>query len=149
MSFLTDTLFGMMILPQIQLTICSPRTISGSDSLIFQLTGSCYLNEPAGQVAKVIVRFAVSQVVAAWSNPAVDAVNAVEAVLTCFVHPALLDPGSRFHQDMFSAVRIWTEQLSSEKKARILDGLTREGVRQGRHHDATIVEALRIQRQQP
>ena len=148
MSFLTDTLSGMMILPPTQLIICSQRTISGIDSLTFPLTCSCYLNEPAGQVAKVIVRFAVSQVVAAWSNPAIDAVNAVEAILTCFVHPALLDPASRFHQDMFSAVRIWTEQLSTEKKARILDGLTREGVRQGRHHDAVIVEALRTQRPQ-
>jgi hypothetical protein len=37
--------------------------------------------------------------------------------------------------DMFTVVRDWIEGLPSDKKERILEGLTKEGVKEGRHHD--------------
>jgi len=37
--------------------------------------------------------------------------------------------------DMFSTVKNWIEGLPRDRKETILEGLTREGVRQGRHHD--------------
>jgi hypothetical protein len=36
---------------------------------------------------------------------------------------------------MLANVKNWIEQLIPDKRARVLDGLTREGVRLGRHHD--------------
>jgi hypothetical protein len=95
---------------------------------------SCYLNEPAGNVAKIIISFAVTQVVAAWSNENVDARAAVESVLQCFCHPALLTQ-SQLHQTMFATVKLWVDNIPVDKRARIFEGLTSQGVRQGRHHD--------------
>jgi hypothetical protein len=37
--------------------------------------------------------------------------------------------------DMFSTVQNWINNLPRDKKDRILEGLTKEGVRQGKHHD--------------
>jgi hypothetical protein len=93
------------------------------------------LNEPAGLVAKIVVSYAVTQVVAAWSNETIDARNAVESILQCFCHPALLNQSSQLQQTMFATVKLWIDSVPVDKKPRILDGLTREGVRQGRHHD--------------
>src|SRR5208282_914380 len=120
------------ILP-IQLTACSPKTISGKLSGKCSY-GSCYLNEPAGNVAKVVISFAVTQVVAAWSNETIDPRAAVESVLQCFCHPALLTQ-SPLHQTMFATVKLWVDNIPVDKKARIFEGLTSQGVRQGRHHD--------------
>ena len=120
------------ILP-IQLTACSPKTISGKLSGKCSY-GSCYLNEPAGNVAKVVISYAVTQVVAAWSNETVDPRAAVESILQCFCHPALLTQ-SPLHQTMFATVKLWVDNIPVDKKARILEGLTSQGVRQGRHHD--------------
>jgi hypothetical protein len=37
--------------------------------------------------------------------------------------------------EMFGVVRDWIEGLPSDRKERILEGLTKEGVKEGRHHD--------------
>lgn len=99
------------------------------------LTDSCYLNDPAGQIAKVIVRHAVTQVVNAWSDNSIDINRSIDSIVECFCHPALLNRNSRLHMDMFGVVRDWIQGLPSDKKDRILDGLTKAGVREGRHHD--------------
>src|SRR5579859_6602063 len=96
---------------------------------------SCYLNDPAGQVAQVIVRHAVTEVVAAWSDHNVDPQRAIDSIVQCFCHPALLNRSSQLHMEMFSTVQRWIDGLPRDKKDRILEGLTKEGVRQGKHHD--------------
>ena len=96
------------------------------------------MNDPAGRLAKVIVQFAVTQIVHAWSDPSIDPHRAIDPILTCFVHPALLDRQSKLHMDMFAAVQSWVNELPPDRKAMILDGLTREGVREGRHHDDDV-----------
>jgi hypothetical protein len=52
-----------------------------------------------------------------------------------FCHPALLNHSLPLHRDMFAVVKNWVDTLPSDKKRVILDGLTKEGVRDGRHHD--------------
>jgi hypothetical protein len=96
---------------------------------------SCYLNEPAGKVAKVIVQFVVTQVVAAWSSDTIDPRVTIGSILQCFYHPAALNPSSKLHNDMLAVVKTWVDQLPATKKSTVLTGLTREGVKQGLHHD--------------
>src|SRR5208282_5971919 len=133
-----NILFGMTILPPIQRTAYSRRTISGMPFFPTMLMTSCYLNEPAGLVAKTIISYAVTKVVAAWSNELIDARATVDSILQCFCHPAFLSPLSQLQQSMFATVEAWIERQPADRKARILDGLTREGVRQGRHYDDEI-----------
>lgn len=96
---------------------------------------SCYLNEPAGKVAKVIVRHAATQVVAAWSDTTIDPRTAIDSVLQCFTHPAMLNSSVKLHCDMLAVVKTWIDGLPQDRKQKILSGLTRDGVKQGLHHD--------------
>jgi Heterokaryon incompatibility protein Het-C len=100
------------------------------------------LNDPAGRLAKVIVHFAVTQVVHAWSDPTINPHDAIAPILTCFVHPAFLDRQNPLHMDMFAAVESWVNDLPPDRKEVIFDGLTREGVREGRHHDDDVRSAV-------
>jgi hypothetical protein len=85
------------------------------------LTISLYLNEPAGLVAKVIISFTISNVVAAWSNETIDPHLAVNSILECFCHPAFLSPTSKLQQSMLSTVNLWIDSLPPIVKARVLD----------------------------
>jgi hypothetical protein len=83
----------------------------------------------------VIVQHAVTHVVLAWSDATVDSERAIDAVLSCFVHPSLLNPSLQLHQDMIGVVQIWITTLSLDKKQRVLQGLTSQGVKNGLNHD--------------
>ena len=121
-------------MPQIRLTPCSPK-VSPCPKLIPDHF-SCYLNEPAGQVAIVVVKHAVTQVVAAWSDPSVDPRRAIDSVMQVFCHPALLNRNSSVQMEMFRVVEQWANAMSPSDRSTMLEGLSKEGVRAGRHHDA-------------
>ena len=53
--------------------------------------------------------------------------------MTVFCHPALLNRNNPVQMEMFSAVELWVN--NHPDKNTMLDGLSREGVRAGRHHD--------------
>jgi hypothetical protein len=127
--------FGTTPTLPIQPIACSPKIISGIPSKI-SFNSSCYLNEPAGKAAKVIVQFAVTQVVATWSSDTIDPRVTIDSILQCFCHPAILNPSSKLHNDMLAVVKTWVDQLPTTKKSTVLTGLTREGVKQGLHHDS-------------
>jgi hypothetical protein len=63
----------------------------------------------------------------------------IDSILQCFCHPALLT-SSQLHTDMLTVVKTWIEQLPADKKSRVLLGLTRDGVKQGLHHDDEKVQ---------
>lgn len=45
------------------------------------------LNEPAGQIAQLIVKFAVERIAQAWSDDNIDPRQPVEDILQCLFHP--------------------------------------------------------------
>jgi Heterokaryon incompatibility protein Het-C len=102
---------------------------------------SCYLNEPAGKVAIVIVRHAVQQVVSAWSDPSIDPNRAIDSILTVFCHPSLLIRNNPVQMEMFGVVERWIN--SCPEKDKVLQRLTKEGVRAGRHHSSERKNAMR------
>jgi hypothetical protein len=123
-----------------QLTLCSLKvpTSKVADADHF----SCYLNEPAGQVAIVTVRHAVTQVVAAWSNPSIDPRQAIDSIMTVFCHPALLNHNSAVQMEMYAVVERWVNAMSPTDRNVMLEGLSKAGVRAGRHHDAKRNDGL-------
>jgi hypothetical protein len=47
----------------------------------------------------------------------------------------MLNANSKLHNDMLSVVKSWIDQLPQDRKQKVLTGLTKDGVRQGLHHD--------------
>lgn len=112
-----------------------PHSSDPTHSMLSKDHFSCYLNDPAGQLAKVIIRHAVTEVVATWSDASRDIDRTIDSIVSCFCHPALLNRSWKLHQDMFAVIQNWVAQLPPEKKSRIMQGLTSDGVRRGEHHD--------------
>lgn len=80
-----------------------------------------------------MVRHAVQQIVAAWSNPSIDPHDAIDSIMRVFCHPALLNRNNSVQMEMFSVVERWVN--NHPDKNTMLEGLSKEGVRAGRHHD--------------
>jgi hypothetical protein len=58
------------------------------------------VNEPAGNVAKIIVIYTVKLVVHAWDNTGDDVHNVTETVLQCLFHPDFHNPQSQIQKEM-------------------------------------------------
>ncbi|KAG6836212.1 hypothetical protein H0H93_010271 [Arthromyces matolae] len=86
------------------------------------------LNEPAGLVAKVVVKNTVGLVIKAWDDTSIN-VNALsEEILECLFHPSFTSHSSRIQQAMLSELSHWVSSLGS-KRSSILSRLTKEAVR--------------------
>jgi hypothetical protein len=120
----------------------NPNASDPTHSMLSKDHFSCWLNEPAGQVAIVVVRHAVTEVVAAWSDPSVDPYHAINNIMRVFCHPALLDRNCAVQMEMYGTVERWVNSLGYEDRNRMLQGLTKHGVRQGHHHDANKQDAF-------
>lgn len=88
------------------------------------------LNEPAGNIAKLIVRHVVKDVVDAWDNPGNDPHAHIESILACMYHPAF-NTGAPIQNEMEGYMRSW---LDSEDRGYILNALTKDAVRNGKNH---------------
>jgi len=55
--------------------------------------------------------------------------------MSVFCHPGLLNRNSAVQMEMYATVETWVNSLGPADKARMLDGLSKAGVRAGRHHD--------------
>jgi hypothetical protein len=54
------------------------------------------LNEPAGQIAKTIVTYAVNRVVKAWDDNSIPTQQVTEDILQCLFHPDFHDGRCEF-----------------------------------------------------
>lgn len=50
------------------------------------------LNEPAGQIAQIIVKYSVERIVQCWSDPNVNQHQVIEDILGCLHHPDFRNP---------------------------------------------------------
>ena len=112
----------------------NPNSTDPTHSMLSKDHFSCYLNEPAGQVAIVIIKHAVTQVVQAWSDPNINPHQAIDNILTVFCHPSFLNVNNPVHMEMWGVVEKWLARMSESDKARMFEGLSKDGVRHGRHH---------------
>lgn len=67
------------------------------------------LNEVAGQVAAVVVKYVGPRIIYAWSHPGVPVQQVTDDIVRVLHHPAVRDPRLELHRDMFERVRKWAE----------------------------------------
>ncbi|KAK7551197.1 heterokaryon incompatibility protein Het-C-domain-containing protein [Phyllosticta citricarpa] len=97
------------------------------------------LNEPAGNVASQVLKWAIPQIVECWDNEDIDADRTISRIIDGVLHhPALRDYGedgaSEGRQLMFRVVEQWWEEKDDSSKDDFRERLSREGVEQGRNH---------------
>jgi hypothetical protein len=87
------------------------------------------LNEPAGKVAQVIVRYTVTAVVKAWDDNSVNAKSVTDDVLQCLFHPDFQNHASQIQREMLACVRNWLQSLG-HKQSTVLARLSKQAVRE-------------------
>ncbi|OLL25254.1 hypothetical protein NEOLI_000830 [Neolecta irregularis DAH-3] len=93
-----------------------------------------YLNEPAGKIAIVIVKHTVGLITKAWFKSDIEPRSISNEILSAFHHPALRGRDN-VQNEMFEVVRSWIEERDSSACETILEGLTAEGVKEGRNQN--------------
>ncbi|TXT13760.1 hypothetical protein VHUM_01127 [Vanrija humicola] len=89
------------------------------------------LNQPAGEIAKIIVRYTVERVVKAWDDNNQNPQAIAEDVLQCLHHPDFRNPQC-IQNEMFNHMGKWLNELGSNKNQAI-DRLTAESVKGGKN----------------
>jgi hypothetical protein len=97
------------------------------------------LNEPAGKVARQIVKWVVPQIVACWDDESIDVERTLNRIIQGVLHhPALRDHGQDGASDgrrlMFGVVDEWWRGQSEREKNSLREQLNRRGVESGRNH---------------
>ncbi|GJJ14848.1 hypothetical protein Clacol_009116 [Clathrus columnatus] len=124
----------------------NPRASDPTHSFLSKDHFNLILNEPAGNIAKLIVAHTVKLVVKAWDDPSMNVHGITEDVLSCLFHPDFHDSSSQIQREMLEYMRTWLNSHGHQKDF-ILSRLTKDAVRNHRNirassdnHGATYVE---------
>jgi len=86
------------------------------------------LNEPAGNLAKIVVRHAVNLIVKAWDDPGANVRAITDEILQSMFHPDFHNQNSSIQREMMKYMYTWINGLGNHKQS-VLDRLTKEAVR--------------------
>ncbi|KNZ72448.1 hypothetical protein J132_02959 [Termitomyces sp. J132] len=105
-----------------------PRASDPTHSFLSKDHFNLILNEPAGRVARVVVKNAVGHIQKAWDDNSVNVHSLTEEVLQAMFHPNFHNPNSKVQREMLQEMNNWVNDLG-KKKERIIRRLTKEAVR--------------------
>ncbi|KAJ9198618.1 hypothetical protein DTO164E3_5089 [Paecilomyces variotii] len=109
-----------------------PHCTDPTHSLLSKDHFSNILNEPAGNVAAEILKYAASRVLYAWQHIDIPVEKVMDDIMHIFHHPALRDMNNEVHRNMFEAVQNWVHSRP-DRGASFNDILSAEGVRAGKN----------------
>ncbi|POY71751.1 hypothetical protein BMF94_5112 [Rhodotorula taiwanensis] len=110
-------------------TFTDPHASDPTHSFLSKDHFALILNEPAGQVAVLVLKHAVGLVVKAWDDTSMDPNAVASQILQTFHHPYFVDGHSEIQNQMGAYMKSWIEQQSANDKQFILKGLTKDAVR--------------------
>ncbi|KAF5345903.1 hypothetical protein D9758_011463 [Tetrapyrgos nigripes] len=105
-----------------------PRASDPTHSFLSKDHFNLILNEPAGQIARVVVSHAVGLVVKAWDDSSVNVHQVTEDILSCLFHPDFHDSNSKIQREMMQSMHNWIQHLGG-KQHEVLNRLTKDAVR--------------------
>ncbi|KAF8586868.1 Het-C-domain-containing protein [Ramaria rubella] len=109
-----------------------PRASDPTHSFLSKDHFNLILNEPAGQLAKLIVTHTVKLVVKAWDDTSVNVHQISEDILSCFFHPDFHDSHSQIQREMMQYMHTWLNS-HGHKQNDMLHRLTKDSVRNHRN----------------
>ncbi|KAI0094507.1 heterokaryon incompatibility protein Het-C-domain-containing protein [Irpex rosettiformis] len=111
----------------------NPHASDPSHSLLSKDHFALILNEPAGKIAQLVVKYAVGLIVNSWFEEREDPDRVIDQILEAFHHPYYNTGRSRIQQDMFDEMERWFRSLDQDAAEQTLQALTKESVRDGRN----------------
>ncbi|KAH8926115.1 Het-C-domain-containing protein [Atractiella rhizophila] len=111
----------------------NPQASDPTHSFLSKDHFNLILNEPAGNLAKIIVNHTVNLVVKAWEKSDVNVRQTIDTILEALHHPYFLNERSAVQKEMGTYMKQWIEGMSPADKEFILKGLERDSVRAGKN----------------
>ncbi|KAG6873655.1 hypothetical protein C0995_012588 [Termitomyces sp. Mi166 len=105
-----------------------PRASDPTHSFLSKDHFNLILNEPAGRVARVVVKNTVGLVQKAWDDNSVNVHYLSEEVLQAMFHPNFHNSNSKVQREMLQEMNNWVNDLG-HKKEKVIRRLTKEAVR--------------------
>ncbi|RDB30692.1 hypothetical protein Hypma_005902 [Hypsizygus marmoreus] len=105
-----------------------PRASDPTHSFLSKDHFNLILNEPAGQVARVIVINTVGLITKAWDDTSVNVHHLTEEVLQAFFHPDFHQSNSKVQREMLQCLHDWVNKLG-HKQHQTLARLNKNAVR--------------------
>ncbi|KAI9463015.1 heterokaryon incompatibility protein HET-C [Russula earlei] len=90
------------------------------------------LNEPAGYIAKIVVKHTVALVIKALDDNSVDVRSTTDEILQCLFHPDFQIHNSQIQREMLDGIRLWLQSQGPRQSA-ILARLSKQSVRDHRN----------------
>ncbi|GAA5913792.1 hypothetical protein JCM5296_002869 [Sporobolomyces johnsonii] len=112
----------------------NPHASDPTHSFLAKDHFSLILNEPAGQIAILILRHTVKLIVKAWDDTGMNPDMVASDVLSALHHPFWYDDSSSIQREMGAYIKSWIDGQSPDDKAYILKSLTKDSVRSHSNH---------------
>lgn len=107
----------------------NPNAMDPTHSLLSKDHFDLILNEVGGNLAVIIIKHTVNNVVRAWDDPSINPHQIIDTILECMFHPHFINRGSGIQNEMMAHVQGWINGLDYGERERTLRGLSKEGVR--------------------
>ena len=110
-----------------------PTSSDPTHSLLSKDHFSNILNQPAGQVAAIILQYVAPRVIYGWDHPEVPEQEILGDIARVFHHPAAREPQCEIHRQMFGVVEKWVHERPDRGQG--LDQiLSSASVKAGKNH---------------
>ncbi|SJK98858.1 uncharacterized protein ARMOST_02130 [Armillaria ostoyae] len=109
-----------------------PRASDPTHSFLSKDHFNLILNEPAGEIAKVVLVNTVTLVTKAWDDASINVHQVTEDILSALFHPDFMNRNSKVQNEMMQCMQKWVQSLGS-KQHEMMSRLSKESVRQGKN----------------
>ncbi|KAJ7599003.1 heterokaryon incompatibility protein HET-C [Mycena floridula] len=105
-----------------------PRASDPTHSFLSKDHFNLILNEPAGQLAKIILIHTVGLVTKAWDDTSINVHQLAEDATSCMFHPDFHNSNSKIQREMLQCMRDWVQKMGG-KQRELLQRLSKNAVR--------------------
>ncbi|KAI0356056.1 Het-C-domain-containing protein [Trametes cingulata] len=105
-----------------------PRASDPTHSFLSKDHFNLILNEPAGNLGKIILTYTANLVVRAWDDTSINVHGVTEDILQCLFHPDFHDHNSQIQREMLEYMQRWVQGLGAQQHE-VLRRLTKDAVR--------------------
>jgi hypothetical protein len=109
----------------------NPQSTDPTHSMLSKDHFSNILNQPAGQIAVVILQYVAPRVIYAWDHPDIAVDQVLDDCMSVFHHPAFRSNNNEVQRNMFHVVEKWAQNYRGQN---LNDILSSDSVRAGKNH---------------
>ncbi|KAF8965033.1 heterokaryon incompatibility protein Het-C-domain-containing protein [Flammula alnicola] len=104
-----------------------PRASDPTHSFLSKDHFNLILNEPAGHIAKIIVKHTVTSVSKAWDDNSINVRQVTDDILQCLFHPDFHNSNSQIQREMMQCMKDWIAKMPNQPS--VLQRLSKNAVR--------------------